>query len=238
MLYICIAFAIIVPYLICSLNPAIVVTKIKSGKDIRELGSGNPGLTNTLRTQGKSAAVIVLLFDVFKGVISVYAVRFLYLTLFPIVAGLPHATSIAQSSYFGYNVPEVGGFLWLAALFAVLGHCFPIYYKFKGGKAILVTISALFVIDWLVALILLSLFIIIVAITRYVSLGSCISASMCPVLTWFFSGSLIGTAFATVIAAILIVKHRENIKRLVAGNEKKLGKSERVKKQKDGAKND
>jgi glycerol-3-phosphate acyltransferase PlsY len=204
MLYLCIAVAVIIPYLICSINPAIMVTKIKSGKDIRELGSGNPGLTNTLRTQGKSAAAIVLLFDVSKGVGSVFAVK-LFCT---------YVCELCSADIF----------MLVASLMAVIGHCFPLYYKFKGGKAILVTVSSLFVIDPLVALILLGVFIIIVAITRYVSLGSVISAALYPIAAWIRQGSLVWTAFAAITAAILIIKHRENIKRLLKGNEKKLAR--------------
>jgi glycerol-3-phosphate acyltransferase PlsY len=221
-LYLCIAFAIVVPYLICSVNPAIMITRLKSGKDIRELGSGNPGLTNTLRTQGKSAAVGVLLFDVFKAVLSIFLVYWFVLETMN-----PQLTDMYEEIddvHFYYDF-----FTWLAALTAVLGHCFPLYYKLKGGKAVLVTISAIFVINWLVALIMLGLFIIIVAATRYVSLGSCVAGATCPVLMWFLNGGeIIDVIFASAIVLTVILKHHENIKRLARGNEKKLGKSERV----------
>jgi len=230
MLYLCIAFAIIVPYLICSINPAIIAAKIKSGKDIREMGSGNPGLTNTLRTMGKSVAAVVLLFDVLKGVVSILAIVWLFHAAppFPLcrcIEGCREAQ--ANNDYYQYFC------MWLGTLSAVLGHCFPLYYKFRGGKAILVTVATLYVIDWLAATVLLSLFIIIVAVSKKVSLGSLIAGTLYPMgvyligtYVWKNSDITVGTAFSSVIAIVLIIKHKENIKRLIAGNEKKLDDKE------------
>ncbi|MCL1831937.1 MAG: glycerol-3-phosphate 1-O-acyltransferase PlsY [Oscillospiraceae bacterium] len=230
MIYVCIAFAIVVPYLLCSINPAIIVTKIKSGKDIRTLGSGNPGLTNTLRTQGKGAAVAVLLLDVFKGVASILAVTLFHGLLYdwePMLGDYrAHAIlthGVIDEFFFTRHVA-----LWIAALSAVLGHCFPVYYKFRGGKAVLVTISVLFCIEWRVALIALIVFILIVAITRYVSLGSCVGVAICTIYFWLYTTSYIAGSIMTIIAAIMLIKHRGNIKRLIAGNEKKLGRKDKV----------
>ena len=215
--FLCLAFAIVVPYLICSINPAIIAAKIKSGRDIREMGSGNPGLTNTLRTMGKRAAAVVLLCDVLKGVVSILAVM-LFVQIF-----LSHLTM--------YEPRYV--FMWIGSLTAVLGHCYPIYYKFKGGKAVLVTVSTLFVIDWLTAIIALSLFIIIVLITRYVSLGSIVAAILYPLIAfvigtyvWNSPHMLMAVIIPSMIAIVLVFKHLGNIGRLIQGNEKKLGKRE------------
>ena len=251
MTYLCIAFAVLFPYLICSINPAIVVTRLKSGKDIRDLGSGNPGLTNVLRTQGKAAAVIVLLFDVLKGVVAIWGVALFREIVYPVMW-----QTYSINGYFDIEFPTIfngmfyrmsGDFylcIWIAALAALLGHCFPIWHKFKGGKAVLVTVTTLFVIDWFAALILLTLFILIVAITRYVSLGSCVTALLYPVcvglthvyyigwgttddLGWKpYAENIIPIFFAAIIGAVIIFKHRENIKRLIKGTEKKLGKKE------------
>jgi len=232
MLYVCIAFAIIVPYLICSINPAIIVAKLKSGKDIRELGSGNPGLTNTLRTMGKSAAATVLLFDVLKGAISIFAIMLFYsfinknIIIIPTVGAVIGGIIVTEALYLC---------MWIGSLFAVLGHCFPIFYKFKGGKAALVTVASGLVINWLAALIALTLFILIVAITRYVSLGSMISAvlyvvavGLTEVFLWDNPAWYIGVIFCGSIALIIVLKHSENIKRLLNGTEKKLGKREKI----------
>jgi glycerol-3-phosphate acyltransferase PlsY len=223
MIYICFAFAVIASYLICSINPAIIVTKIKSGEDIRKLGSGGAGLTNTLRTQGKTAAVIVLLGDVLKGVAAVLLTR-LFVSLFA------HDTYILLSPLMPFS-------LWIASLASVLGHCFPLYYKFKGGKAVLVTVATGLVINWLAALAALIIFIIIVALTKYVSLGSVIAAICYPICValagLFVRGDpywYIGVIFTSIIAIILVFMHRANIKRLINKSEKKLGQSERKKK--------
>jgi glycerol-3-phosphate acyltransferase PlsY len=216
MLFVCIIFAVIVPYLLCSLNPAIIAGRVKHGRDIREMGSGNPGLTNALRTMGKGAAAFVLLFDVGKGVVSIFAVSLFCGLLEP-----AFAEDIAEYLC-----------MWIGAFFAVLGHCFPVYYRFKGGKAALVTVATCFVINWAAAIIALSVFILLVLITRYVSVGSMIAAVVYALSVGvgeFTRGGLsFGVVFAGAIAVIIIVKHRENIARLAAGNEKKLGKKEKT----------
>ncbi|MCL2638641.1 MAG: glycerol-3-phosphate 1-O-acyltransferase PlsY [Oscillospiraceae bacterium] len=230
MLFICIAFAIIVPYLICSINPAIIVTKIKSGEDIRKLGSGSAGLTNVLRTQGKTAAIFVLLGDVLKGVAAILLIKLFCHLMMPY-------PKILQPEYTLENIETYTFFCaWLGSLSAVLGHCFPLYYKFKGGKAVLVTVATGMTIGWLPPLLALIVFILIVAVTKYVSLGSIIAAVAYVVFTWLIGVFVwhnnhwyIGTIFTGIIALILIFMHRANIKRLINKNEKKLGQSERKK---------
>lgn len=215
MIYLCFAVMVLLPYLLCSINSAIIVTRIKSGKDIRTLGSGNPGLTNTLRTQGKIAALFVLIGDVAKGVLSIIGVWL----CFRYLAGIdPHAKEI------GYE-----WVLYAAGVFATLGHMFPVYYGFKGGKGVLVTVSVLLAIDWLPAVILFGLFAVVVAITRYVSLGSCIAAFLYPFAVLIFGiiesnpSIVLNVIFSAVIGAMIIIMHRENIKRLINHTEKKLG---------------
>ncbi|MDE7281057.1 MAG: glycerol-3-phosphate 1-O-acyltransferase PlsY [Ruminiclostridium sp.] len=215
MLIICFLITAIVPYLLCGINTAIIVTKIKTGKDIRTMGSGNAGLTNTLRTQGKLAALFVLLGDVAKGVLSVILVglAFKYLCgVDPRAAGSPYEWV-----------------LYAAGTSAILGHVFPIYYGFKGGKGVLVTCSVLFAIDWLPALILLTVFAIIVAISKYVSLGSIIAGSLYPFTVLFFSimekspcfwGNFL---FSGLMGLTIVFMHRQNIKRLKNHTEKKFG---------------
>ena len=211
----CYAAAVIIPYLLSGINTAIIVTKIKSGQDIRTLGSGNAGLTNTLRTQGKLAAIFVLLGDILKGVLSAVLVSL----IFKLALGID-------------TYSHTDGYTWInyfAGIFAVLGHIFPIYYGFKGGKGILVTFAAMLAINWIPALILLGVFGIIVAITRYVSLGSIIAAICYPVAVYIFSvlqqdrSAVINLILSGLIGAMLIFMHRSNIKRLLSHSEKKLG---------------
>ena len=215
MIFLCYAVMVLVPYLLCGINTAIIVTKIKSGEDIRTLGSGNPGLTNTLRTQGKIAALFVLIGDVAKGVLSIIIVWLCFLFL---------AGTDARAAENGYE-----WVLYAAGVFATLGHMFPIYYGFKGGKGVLVTVAVLLAINWVPAVILLGIFAVIVAITRYVSLGSCIAAALYPVAVLIFgiiesSPSIVANViFSGIIGAMIIIMHRQNIKRLINHTEKKLG---------------
>ena len=215
MFVVCMLLAAVIPYLLSGINTAIIVTKIKSGVDIRTIGSGNAGLTNTLRTQGKLAAVFVLLGDILKGVLSVVFVSLIFKFLLGIDT-YSHADGYTWVNYF-------------AGIFAVLGHIFPVYYGFKGGKGILVTFAAMLAINWIPALILLGVFGVIVAITRYVSLGSIIAAACYPVAVYIFSVlqedscSVINLILSGLIGAMLIFMHRSNIKRLLSHSEKKLG---------------
>lgn len=211
----CFVAAVIIPYLISGINSAIIVTKIKTGEDIRKIGSGNAGLTNTLRTQGKIAALFVLLGDILKGVISILIVHFLFKGLL----GIDTYEHTAGYEWINY----------LAGIFAVLGHIFPIYYGFKGGKGILVTFSTMLAINWIPALILLGIFGIFVAITRYVSVGSIIAASCYPFAVLLFGymngnpNAWLSFVFAFVIGFMLVFMHRSNIQRLRNHTEKKLG---------------
>ena len=216
MVWICYLIMLVVPYLLGGINTSIIVTKLKTGKDIRTMGSGNAGLTNTLRTQGKAAAAAVLLGDVAKSVIAVLIVRF----AFGLIAGVQT-----------YDVES--GMKWveyMAGFMAMAGHIFPVYYGFKGGKGVLSAISGIFIIDWRSACILLSVFIVIVAITRYVSLGSCISSALfCVTATLFgyFADSdpsfLVNGFIALFMGGLIIVMHHAHIKRLLNHTEKKLG---------------
>ena len=206
---------IIVPYLLCGINTAIIVTKIKTGEDIRTLGSGNAGLTNTLRTQGKIAALFVLLGDVLKGTLSILIVRFSFLWL----TGTDTANPDNMMTYVGFA----------AAVAAIIGHVFPIYFGFKGGKGILVSVAVLMTVEWIPACILLGIFIIVVALTRYVSLGSCIAAVCYPVTILVYSLITgdpcvwINVILSALIAVLILFMHRGNLVRLKNHTEKKLG---------------
>ena len=215
----CYIIMIAAPYLICGINSAIIVTRIKSGKDIRTLGSKNAGLTNTLRTQGKTAAAFVLAGDVIKGVLSLFTVRFAFYYL----AGINTADVTRGMNWVGFA----------AGIMACLGHVFPVYFKFRGGRGVLVTVAVLYAVDWLSASILLGIFLIIVALTRYVSLGSVIAAA-CYAPCVFILGGIngdsavyINAALGIVISFILIFMHRQNIIRLINKSEKKLGVKEK-----------
>jgi len=215
MFIVCIVLAAVIPYLLCGINSAIIVTKIRTGQDIRELGSGNAGLTNTLRTQGKAAALFVLIGDILKGVLSILIIHFIFKFLLGIDT---------------YSVAE--NYTWVnyfAGIFGVIGHVFPLYYGFKGGKGILVTFASMLAIYWIAGVVPFIIFVIVVALTRYVSLGSIIASACYPFCVLIFSlmrndpCSWINFGLAAVIGAMLIFMHRANIKRLMDHTEKKLG---------------
>lgn len=197
-----IILAALIGYLLGSVNASLVVGKFY-GIDVRKHGSGNAGATNTLRTLGKTAALLVSLGDVLKGVLACLLGHYIV----------------------GY-VEDVGNLgIMIAGIFAVIGHNWPVYFGFKGGKGIFTSFAVILTMDWKMGLILLGFFIIIVAFTRFVSLGSVAGAAVFPILSLapVFEKTYVFTFFAAIIAVLAIYRHRENIKRLIKGTESKLG---------------
>ncbi len=196
--------ALALGYLLGSLNTAVIVGKIY-GKDIRSHGSKSAGLTNTLRVLGKPAAVLVLLGDILKGIIACFI-------------GLHLSVYV----YSGEAVDCVS--LLASGAGAVIGHNWPVYFGFKGGKGALTAAAVMFMLNWVMALISLGLFVTIVALTRYVSLGTICAAMFFVAISFIpaFGTTFYFHIFACLIATIIIFKHRENIKRLLSGTENKL----------------
>lgn len=216
MIWLCYIIMLVVPYLLAGINTSIIVAKIKTGKDIRTMGSGNAGLTNTLRVLGKGAAGIVLLGDVSKAAIAVLIVRLSFMYIGGVNTMDP-ASNMTWAEF-------------MAVFMAIVGHCFPLYYGFKGGKGVLAAISAIFVLDWRIACILLGIFIVLVAITRYVSLGSCIASSCfciaAPLFGYFADHDpafIVNAVIAAFCGGLIVFRHCANIKRLITHTEKKLG---------------
>ena len=212
-----------IAYLLGSLNSAIIVTRLTAKKDIRTYGSGNAGATNVLRSQGKIPALLTTLGDLLKSFIAVLIGGWLLGNLNLVYTGI-------ESYRISPEETELVG-RYLAGLFCILGHLFPLYFGFRGGKGVLTTLGMMLILDWRVALICLGFFIVVVLIWRMVSLGSIIAAALLPVFTYIFrafvekqSGSTVifCTAMAVLIAAILIIKHIPNIKRICAGTESKF----------------
>ena len=192
-------------YLLGSVDTGILVSKYLYHDDVRNHGSGAAGMTNMLRTFGKKAAALTAFGDVLKGVLAVCIGRWLF-TL------MPESTTI--SPYLA---------VYLAAIFAIIGHLKPLYFGFKGGKGILSGGTLVWLLDWRVGLIAWGLFAALWLLTKYVSLGSVCAAASMPVTTFFFCGrSLLYTALAVLIAALVIWCHRENITRLLHHQERKF----------------
>lgn len=186
-------------YLLGSISTAVIVSKKLYGKDIRTEGSGNAGATNTLRTVGKKAAAIVFIADFSKGLIAVAAAKCLVIFF--------------DASY---------ECMLLAGFFAQLGHCLPIFFRFKGGKGVATAAGAALGIMPLVAVILLAVFAVIVLSTKIVSLASGTCAALYPLLAYFLteSNQSLNFMFAAACSVLIIVMHGANIARLIDGEEK------------------
>lgn len=208
----------IVAYLIGSINLSIIICKLMGKGDIREHGSGNAGTTNTLRTLGKLPALIVLIFDVLKAVIAIYLGKWL-ITL-----------GQAQNTMIPYNDFAMA----LSSIGVILGHNFPIYYGFKGGKGIATSLGVLLTIEWKIGLVCLVFALVLMLLTRMVSVGSIAAAILYPVLVLVmgteFTNKWIYLAFSLVIALMAVIRHRTNIKRIFDGTENKLWKTKAEKK--------
>lgn len=196
---------LVIGYLLGSLNTSIIVGKFY-GTDIRKHGSGNAGMTNTLRTLGKTAAVLVIVGDVLKGVLAYIIGNLIVYTV----------TTSSSLSFIG-----IGGML--GGIAAIAGHNWPIYFGFKGGKGILTSFSVVMMMDWKLGLILFGIFLVIVALTRYVSLGSIIACLAFPIGAYIKGNGIVFVVFAAVLAVLAISRHNENIKRLLSGTERKIG---------------
>jgi len=186
-----------VGYLLGSLSFAVLLVRRATGKDIRTEGSGNAGATNVLRAHGKGLALAVAALDIAKGAVAVLLVR--------LVTADPRYAAAA-------------GFA------AVLGHVFPIYYGFRGGKGVATAVGAFAVLAPLPTLVCVAVFVAVVGATRYVSLGSVVGLALLPpVAGGIFHASSPVVVAAAATAVLIVVKHRENLRRLAAGTERKLG---------------
>ncbi|MBQ7668035.1 MAG: glycerol-3-phosphate 1-O-acyltransferase PlsY [Clostridia bacterium] len=219
-IYVKLILIALIAYLLGSINTSIIISKLK-GTDIREHGSKNAGLTNTLRTFGKGTALIVLIGDILKAVIAIVLARILAPSFQAGVVGEgPDAIPVFEK----LTILSVQ----IAGIAVVLGHIFPVYYGFKGGKGVLTSATVIFMINWKIGLMCLALFVIVVAITRYVSLGSVLTALAFPAIIIYsykipFLGDQVDYLWMALFLAILvIVKHRGNIVRLVKDEERKI----------------
>ena len=202
-------------YVLGSVNGAIITSKAIFRKDIRDYGSGNPGLTNFYRVFGKAGVLLVVLIDVVKTVAPVLFGGWLF-AYFPDIAltGAGQFIGITSLTLFGQA---------LAGFFVMLGHCFPVFYKFKGGRAVMAIGAVAVIIDWRVALISWGVFILVTLITRYVSLGAIIGSMAFPSSMALLEVGGIPELIIIILCALLvIVRHSPNIKRLVKGEESKL----------------
>jgi glycerol-3-phosphate acyltransferase PlsY len=209
MCVLCYILTALVAYALGSLNFAVIISKLKYHDDIRKYGSGNAGMTNMLRTYGKADAALTFLGDMLKTMVS-------------IIIGM-------------LLVGTVGGGNYVAGFFAILGHVYPIYYRFKGGKGVVAAATTILMLDPRIFLILIVVFAITVGISKYISLGSVICAMLYPLLVyvinkmaWLGMDGAVGeflyvsVIFAFIIGMFIIILHRKNIERLMTGKESKV----------------
>ena len=197
----------ILAYILGSISFSVIISKRMAGFDVREKGSGNAGTTNVLRSVGKKAAIFTLICDVLKGVVAV---------LIAYIAG---------------NIFEFNGdkalLIQLAGIAVIVGHTFPVFFQFKGGKGIATALGVLLMTNWHIGLICLVFALVLMALTRIVSLGSIAAAVLFPVLVIFMppDAYLVDgwyIAYSILIAVLVIYNHRSNVKRLLEGKENKL----------------
>lgn len=201
--------AVLLAYLVGSLSFAVIVSRVMGLKDPRSYGSHNPGATNVLRSGSKKAALITLLLDGLKGWLPVVLVK-----------------------WFGKDYGLGDGVLAAVAFAAFLGHLYPVFFKFKGGKGVATAAGVLLGIDWLLGVATLATWLIVAYFFRYSSLASITSAAFAPLfylfgdrVAWYSERSVLLAIF--MISMLLVMRHRENINKLLAGKESKLnfGKS-------------
>ena len=197
----------VIAYLLGSVSFSVIISKKMAGFDVREKGSGNAGTTNVLRSVGKKAAIFTLLGDVLKGVIAILVA---YIIGLIVKKGIDKALLIQ-----------------LAGIFVILGHTFPVFFKFKGGKGIATALGVLLMTNWNIGLICLVFALVLMALTKMVSLGSIAAAILFPVLIIFMphtaylvDGNYI--IYSILIAVLVVYNHRANVKRLLNGTENKL----------------
>lgn len=200
---------VVAAYLFGSINTSIILSKFKKN-DIRLSGSGNAGATNTLRVMGKTAAVVVVVGDALKAFVA---------------AGI--AAVIAY--YFRISEPNSLILKYLALVSVVIGHNFPLYFGFKGGKGIVTSVAVIFALDWRLGIIVLGVGVVCIVLTRYVSLGSLIGCVLFPLVCYVkYMDAPMSYEKMVIIPAVFlgilgIIRHKNNIKKLMSGTERKIG---------------
>ena len=195
--YVIALVVVVVAYLIGSISTGYLIVKAKTNQDIRTIGSGSTGATNVKRVLGKKWFFIVLLLDALKG-----------------------ATPVLLAKYFAadqYGINAV-----LASVFVIIGHSRPIFLQFKGGKSVASGVGTILALNWMVGLTIAAIWAIITYFSKYVSLGSIIALSVSPVLMYLFKNPIGYIVYCLIAAIYIVYLHRENIVRLIKGEESKV----------------
>jgi len=211
----------VVSYLLGSIPFGYILVKLFRGEDVRATGSGNIGATNVLRSGSKGLGIATLILDASKGYIAVIAAYWIVAHFFRHGTVLvADADAVQQSIERAYLVGA------LAAMFAIIGHMFPLWLGFRGGKGVATGVGSFLAIAPKAVGIVLLIFVAIVAISRYISLGSIVATAAFPVFAWLlYRGTNNPFVFAVICAGslLIIAKHHQNIRRLLAGTENRFG---------------
>jgi glycerol-3-phosphate acyltransferase PlsY len=193
-------------YLLGSIPFGLVLTKLAGYGDIRAIGSGNIGATNVLRTGNKKLALATLILDGVKGIVAVLIAHFILSLLPPSVSANPLL------------------YLYVTGFFAVIGHIFPVWLKFKGGKGVATTLGTLLILQPVVGAASCAIWLATAFITRYSSLSALVAIAAAPAISYFFVKDANFTGLCGIIATLVFFKHRANIARLLKGEEPRIGK--------------
>ncbi|MBO5105902.1 MAG: glycerol-3-phosphate 1-O-acyltransferase PlsY [Clostridia bacterium] len=210
-----IVIAVLQAYILGSINFAVIFTNLFIKKDVRDFGSGNAGMTNVLRVAGPLPGILTFICDAAKGAVSCFVGRYVIF------------------DYLFKNYPEHGDFYLpiygalLCGVFCMIGHVFPAFFQFKGGKAVAVSVGIFAIVDWRCISVALGIFVIILLISRIISISSLIATASMPVCIACFSRNTgervwVSVLLTLVMVLIIYLKHIENIKRLIKGEEKPL----------------
>lgn len=221
-----ILLTVLIPYLLGSISFSIIVTsKVAEKQDIRSMGSGNAGFTNVLRSVGKMPAILTMIGDFSKGIVAVLFGKMMFFNVY-------------TASCNDFVIMQYGAYL--AGVCCLLGHIYPCFFNFKGGKGVLSTAAVILVIDWRVLCIVLGLFLIVLYFTKIVSLGSICAAVSYPISTFLITFFVdyrpnintqsgvpityvtVSTIVTFVMGMFVVYKHRSNIRRLMDGTEKRI----------------
>ncbi len=195
----------VVSYLLGGLNGAIILSKLVYKQDIRDFGSNNPGFTNFKRTYGNGFVTwLVLIFDILKTALPVFLTALIMWQMF-------------DKWQFGAQ---------FSGMFCMIGHCFPVWYKFKGGKGFLAGFATIWFVDWRMTLIAMAVFFILLFTLKYMSVASCSAAAVCPIALALLGPASIGVELMAIACALLVIlRHIPNFKKLANGTESKFSLS-------------
>ncbi len=211
--------ALLVSYLIGSINFALIVSKIFVRKDVRKMGSGNAGMTNVIRTVGIVPGIITFLGDFVKGLAAPLIGKFLF---------FPYIYDTAPEYIADFLAPEYG--VYLCGILCIIGHAYPVFFGFRGGKGVSTAIAVLFCINWIVATFVLATFIALFLITKIISVGSILGAIEFSIYNFIINigrdlpidKMLYIVLLSFILTTLVVCKHKENISRLRKGEEKQL----------------